>query len=89
MPKKQSQQNSNNRVVIVGGGWAGLATAIELTRHKIPVIVLESAKQLGGRARSVHINELDVDNGQHGDAFGEEGNPSVLHEAMNEKQESG
>ena len=65
MTKKLPQQNSDNRVVIVGGGWAGLATAIELTRHKIPVIVLESAKQLGGRARSVHINELDVDNGQH------------------------
>lgn len=65
MTKKLPQQNSDNRVVIVGGGWAGLATAVELIRHNIPVIVLESAKQLGGRARSVHLDELHVDNGQH------------------------
>ena len=65
MTKKQSQENANNRVVIVGGGWAGLSAAIELGRHDIPVILLESAKQLGGRARSVQIDSLDVDNGQH------------------------
>ncbi|MCK4586227.1 MAG: FAD-dependent oxidoreductase, partial [Gammaproteobacteria bacterium] len=65
MIKKQSQYNSNNRVIIVGAGWAGLAAAVELTRHNIPVAVLESAKQPGGRARSVHLNELHVDNGQH------------------------
>ncbi len=65
MPQKLLQQNSNNRVVIVGGGWAGLSAAVELTRHKIPVIVLESAKQLGGRARSVQLDSLHVDNGQH------------------------
>jgi hydroxysqualene dehydroxylase len=58
-------QQPENTVVIVGGGWAGLAAAIELVRHKIPVILLESAKQLGGRARSVHIEDLYVDNGQH------------------------
>jgi squalene-associated FAD-dependent desaturase len=65
MPKKQSQEKLDNSVIIVGGGWAGLAAAIELGRHKVPVIVLESAKQLGGRARSVHINKLHIDNGQH------------------------
>ncbi len=52
-------------VVVVGGGWAGLAAAAELAHHEIPVILLESAKQLGGRARSVHIGELHADNGQH------------------------
>jgi len=52
-------------VVVVGGGWAGIAAAVELARHDIPVILLESAKQLGGRARSVNIDELHVDNGQH------------------------
>jgi squalene-associated FAD-dependent desaturase len=65
MPKKQSQEKLDNRVIIVGGGWAGLAAAIELGRHNIPVIVLESAKQLGGRARSVHLGKLHIDNGQH------------------------
>ncbi len=52
-------------VIIVGGGWAGIAAAVELARYNIPVILLEAAKQLGGRARSVNINELHVDNGQH------------------------
>lgn len=52
-------------VVVVGGGWAGIAAATELARHDIPVTLLESAKQLGGRARSVQIDGLHVDNGQH------------------------
>jgi squalene-associated FAD-dependent desaturase len=54
-----------NPVVVVGGGWAGIAAAVELARHDISVILLESAKQLGGRARSVQIEELHADNGQH------------------------
>ncbi|MGD8566862.1 MAG: hydroxysqualene dehydroxylase HpnE [Gammaproteobacteria bacterium] len=40
-------------VIVAGGGWAGLTTAVELVRHDIPVVLLESAKQLGGRARRV------------------------------------
>lgn len=40
-------------VIVVGGGWAGLTAAIELVRHNIPTVLLESAKQLGGRARRV------------------------------------
>lgn len=52
-------------VVIIGGGWAGVAAAAELARHETPVILLESAKQLGGRARSLQVEELQVDNGQH------------------------
>lgn len=38
-------------VIVVGAGWAGLAAAVELARHNIPVTLLESAKQVGGRAR--------------------------------------
>ncbi|MCW9059481.1 MAG: hydroxysqualene dehydroxylase HpnE [Gammaproteobacteria bacterium] len=52
-------------VVVVGGGWAGLAAAVELTHAGIPVILIESARQLGGRARCVRFGELRVDNGQH------------------------
>lgn len=60
-----SKKKDADPVIVVGGGWAGLAAAVELVRHDIPVILLESAKQLGGRARSVHVNELHIDNGQH------------------------
>lgn len=55
----------NESVIIAGGGWAGIAAATELSRHDIPLLLLESAKQLGGRARSVNAQGLHVDNGQH------------------------
>jgi squalene-associated FAD-dependent desaturase len=54
--------SSESPVVIVGGGWAGLTTAVELVRHDIPVILLESAKQLGGRARRVPLENLSKTN---------------------------
>ncbi len=58
-------------VLVVGGGWAGLAAAVELARHDVPVTLLESAKQLGGRARRMPFGETteqnnhSIDNGQH------------------------
>jgi len=52
-------------IVIVGGGWSGLAAAVELCRQQRPVTLLESARQLGGRARSIRSNDMIVDNGQH------------------------
>ncbi len=54
-----------DNVLVIGGGWAGLAAAIELTRHGIPVTLLEAARQLGGRARCVPFDDVRVDNGQH------------------------
>jgi squalene-associated FAD-dependent desaturase len=54
-----------NPVVVVGAGWSGLATAAELCAHGVPVTVLESARQPGGRARSIRGGEMTVDNGQH------------------------
>ncbi|NOX09629.1 MAG: NAD(P)-binding protein [Gammaproteobacteria bacterium] len=52
-------------VGIIGGGWAGLTTAVELASNGMKPIVIESARQLGGRARCVKFNDLRVDNGQH------------------------
>ncbi len=52
-------------VIIIGGGWAGLATAVELTRCGVPVTILESAKSCGGRARRVDYGGAPFDNGQH------------------------
>ncbi|MDH5766987.1 MAG: FAD-dependent oxidoreductase, partial [Gammaproteobacteria bacterium] len=51
--------------IIAGGGWAGLAAAVELSQRNIPVTVFESAKQLGGRARSLPTENTLLDNGQH------------------------
>lgn len=44
------------QVAIIGGGYAGMAAAAELAARNIPVIVFESARQLGGRARGVLHN---------------------------------
>lgn len=58
--------NSNNKpVCIVGAGWAGLAAAVELVKHGVPVRLFESAKTAGGRARDIKFANLTVDNGQH------------------------
>ncbi len=54
-------------VVIVGGGLSGLAAAVELTSHNIPVLLLEQKPKLGGRAYSfvdATTGEV-IDNGQH------------------------
>ena len=56
---------SDDSVVIVGAGWAGLAAAVTLTSQGKKVTVYESAKQIGGRARSVPFADTLVDNGQH------------------------
>jgi len=58
---------SPNRVIVVGGGWAGLSCAYALTRWGYPVTLLEAAPQWGGRARTIQWASLGLalDNGQH------------------------
>lgn len=55
--------------VVVGGGWAGLAAAVELAEAGRRVTLFDSAPQLGGRARGLllRLGDIDVplDNGQH------------------------
>ncbi len=53
------------RVVVVGGGWAGLSAAVSLARYSVSPILLESGRQLGGRARALRFGSFHVDNGQH------------------------
>ncbi|HJW04080.1 MAG TPA: hydroxysqualene dehydroxylase HpnE [Azospira sp.] len=52
-------------VAVIGGGWAGLACAVELASAGCAVSLYESAKQLGGRARGVEVHGHALDNGQH------------------------
>jgi squalene-associated FAD-dependent desaturase len=55
------------RVAIVGGGWAGLAAAVEASSLGHQVTVAEMAPALGGRARRLppSVDGLALDNGQH------------------------
>ncbi len=53
------------RLAVVGGGWAGLAAAVEATLHDHAVTLFEMAPQWGGRARRVNVDDLALDNGQH------------------------
>jgi squalene-associated FAD-dependent desaturase len=52
-------------VAIIGAGWAGMAAAVALAQARIPVTVFEAARHLGGRARTVKIEGIELDNGQH------------------------
>ena len=53
------------RVAVIGAGWAGLAAAVSLIERGIPVEVFEASRHLGGRARRVTVEGLELDNGQH------------------------
>ena len=59
----------NTRLAVVGGGWAGLATAVRATELGWQVSVFEAARHWGGRARALPTPEADnaaaLDNGQH------------------------
>lgn len=52
-------------VAVVGAGWAGIAAAVHARRAGHAVQVFEMAPGLGGRARSVQLDGLVLDNGQH------------------------
>ena len=54
-----------SRLAVIGGGWAGLAAAVEGVVRGHAVTLYEMAPQLGGRARSVGTGVDALDNGQH------------------------
>ncbi len=60
-------RDPTDSVLIIGGGLAGLATAVGLAEQGVRSTLLESRPRLGGRASSFHDAATDqwVDNCQH------------------------
>ncbi len=53
------------RVVVVGGGLAGIAAALSASDAGADVVLLEKRRHLGGLTWSFERNGLMFDNGQH------------------------
>jgi len=55
------------RIAIIGGGLAGMAAAVQLSAHGCSPIIIETRKQLGGRASSFFDQQSNklLDNCQH------------------------
>ena len=61
----ESRPLGPRRVAVVGAGWAGIAAAVHARRAGYEVQVYEMAPRPGGRARSVRVDGITLDNGQH------------------------
>ena len=54
---------STRRVVIVGGGFAGLSAAYELKKRGITPLLLEAKERADGRGIGERVDGFSVDNG--------------------------
>jgi 1-hydroxycarotenoid 3,4-desaturase len=54
---------ADHRVVVIGGGAAGLSAAIDLARRGLSVTVLERAAEPGGKLRQVSVLGAGIDSG--------------------------
>ena len=53
------------KTVIIGGGLAGMAAALELARYGIDVEILEASERLGGKAGADHDGARYQEHGYH------------------------
>src|SRR5574343_2050630 len=63
--QKPGSKADTLKIAVIGGGWAGIAAAVELTAGGIATTLFEAGRVLGGRARSVDLDDQTLDNGQH------------------------
>ncbi len=64
---EQGSENSTAgpEALVIGGGLAGITSALILAERGWQVTLVEARPRLGGRATSYQRGELTVDNGQH------------------------
>ncbi len=60
-----TKAKTGERVVVIGGGLAGISAAVELAEAGLPVTLLEARPWLGGATCSFARRGLTIDNGQH------------------------
>ena len=60
-----SREMEQTRVIVIGGGLAGLTAAATLSTNGKAVTVVEGAEEIGGRARSRHRDGFDLNTGPH------------------------
>jgi protoporphyrinogen oxidase len=58
-------KKSNNKVVIIGGGPAGLTASYQLSKAGVDSVVLEKDESLGGISRTVNYKGYSFDIGGH------------------------
>ncbi len=54
---------AKKKIVIIGGGIAGLCACLKLTHQGYEVTLLEKASQVGGKIRAVSVGSSEVDSG--------------------------
>ena len=57
--------SAERRVVVIGGGLAGIAAALDCAEAGARVTLLEVRRRLGGAAYSFERDGMQIDNGQH------------------------
>lgn len=55
----ESMMRPSERVIVIGGGLAGLAAAAALLEHGFLVTIVEASKELGGRLRQAKLRGWD------------------------------
>lgn len=60
-------------VIVIGGGFGGLATAALLARKGNKILLIESSERLGGRAHTIEKNGFVFQYGQHSHRLGPDG----------------
>lgn len=68
------------RVVVVGGGLAGLAAAFELTEAGADVVVLEAGDRFGGQVRTTRERGFLIEEGADGFTPEQSGCRALLHD---------
>jgi protoporphyrinogen oxidase len=58
-------EQASRRVVIIGGGPAGLTAAYQLCKERVASVVLEQDKTVGGLAKTVNYKDFRFDIGGH------------------------